>query len=184
MKSAEIAALLPAVFRETATAGTPLAALLEIMEALHAPSEEVLASLDRYLDPRRTPDAFVPLLASWLDLSRFVAGPSRRTDGIVWPIPVGQLREWVASAAHLARMRGTPEGLRRLLEVATGTAGFTILEGIDRRGRPRPFHLRVIAPPEAERYKTLIESIVSLEKPAYMTADAVEFSTAEDGQPV
>jgi phage tail-like protein len=176
MRSTEIASLLPAVFRQTLQPDTPLSALLQIMEELQAPAERALGDLDAYVDPRRAPDAFVPLLARWVDLQRFVAS-SQRADPH-WPIPVGQLREWVAASARLSRWRGTPDGFRLLLETATGLDGFTITEGVDRDGKPRAFHLRVTAPRGAERDRTLVEQIVALEKPAYMTTDPVEFADA------
>ena len=46
MKPAEIERLLPWIFRRTASPGSPLAALLEVMAVLHAPVEDVLANLD------------------------------------------------------------------------------------------------------------------------------------------
>jgi phage tail-like protein len=175
MKSSDIAALLPAVFRQTAEDGTPLSALLQMMEELHEPSERVLADVNAFFDPRRAPDEFVPYLAAWVDLTRFVSGSSRRGNEVEWPIPVGQLREWVAAAARLSRWRGTPAGFRLLLETATGISGFQIREGVDRDGRSRPFHLQVRAPKAALPYRALIEQIVQIEKPAYMTVDPVEF---------
>jgi len=91
-------------------------------------------------------------------------------------VAVGRLREWIAAGAELARWRGTPRGLRMLLEAATGATGFTILEGVGSDGEPRPFHLRVIAPRSTEPDRALIARIIELEKPAYMTADPPEFA--------
>ncbi len=170
MKPAEIRTLLPAVFREGIHAGDPGDALLHVMSALQEPSENVLADIDAYFDPRRTPDRFVRYLAAWLDLDRFLP----RTQTIALP----QLREWIASAAQLSRWRGTSKGLRLLLETATGARGFDIVEGIDSNGRPRPFHLRVIAPAEARPQRALIERILELEKPAYVTWEPVTFAGA------
>jgi len=148
---------------------------VQIMEWLHEPNERVLAQLDAYFDPRRAPDPFVRALAGWVDLNRFLA-----QDAGVAAAPVSAgggalLREWTAVAAALSRWRGTPHGLQLLLEVATGVSGFTILEHVDRDGAPRPFHLRVQAPQRAEPQRRLIEHILDLEQPAYMTRDAVEF---------
>src|SRR5688500_16717245 len=70
MNRREIERLLPAVFQRTCTDGTPLVALLEVMAALHDPAEKVLAELDMICDPIRTPDGFVPFLATWVDLER------------------------------------------------------------------------------------------------------------------
>ena len=45
MKQREIEQLLPGVFQRTAVPGSPLDALLGVMEGMHAPSEAVLAQL-------------------------------------------------------------------------------------------------------------------------------------------
>ncbi len=76
MNRAEIEQLLPGIFQRTVKPGHPLAALLEVMEALHAPSEDVLARLDICFNPRRTRDDFVPLLARWLDLGFLLETPA------------------------------------------------------------------------------------------------------------
>jgi phage tail-like protein len=156
MKRIEIERLLPEVFRRTAGPGTPLAALLEAMQALHEPVEEVLAHLETFFDPYQAPDEFVFFLARWVDLERlFVAGPHASTPVEIqrFPSGLGQLRELIASAAFLSKWRGTARGLLRFLETATGVPGFEIVEnapGPD--GRPRPFHLSIHAPASAESW--------------------------------
>ena len=70
MIKSEIAQLLPVVFQRTLNPGNPLTGLLQVMESLQAPSEDVLRQLDSYFDPRRTTDDFVPYLAYWADLTR------------------------------------------------------------------------------------------------------------------
>lgn len=197
MKSAELARLLPGVYRRTlpregaereaSGAGTamgvggdggtgtdrdrpsPLAAVLAVMEGLHAPCEAVLADLDRYFDPRRAPDDFVPFLARWLDLDRYM--PQRAHPGAE-PLPAGtgRLRELVAEAAELSRWRGTTRGLVRFLEVATGVPGFTVDEAVPGGdGRRRPFHVRIQVPAAAAPQQRLVRRIVEGEKPAYVT---------------
>jgi phage tail-like protein len=178
MKLNEIEQLLPEIFRRTVQPGNPLFALLEVMEALHAPSEEVLAELDRYFDPYRTPDHFVPYLARWVDLHRFLSelpAPERQGEtGAAAAVPfasgLGRLRDLISAAAYLSKWRGTARGLMRFLETAVGREGFAIDEvvlGPD--GRPRPFHLLITAPADAARYRALIERIIDMEKPAYVT---------------
>jgi len=51
MKRTEIKHLLPGIFQSTFAEGTPLAAILEVMEALHAPSEEQLRTLEANFSP-------------------------------------------------------------------------------------------------------------------------------------
>ena len=176
MKRNEIELLLPEVFRRTVRPGNPLYALLEVMEALHAPSEEVLAELDLYLDPYRAPDTLVPYLARWVDLQRFLAefpeskGASGGPSSVPFAGGLGRLRDLIAAAASLSKWRGTARGLLRFLETATGVQGFEIDERVPGPdGKPRPFHLGIRAPAEAARYQALVERIIEMEKPAYVT---------------
>ena len=180
MKRNEIEQLLPEIFRRTVQPGNPLFALLEAMEALHEPSEQVLEELDRFFDPYRTPDNFVPYLARWVDLHRFLAEvPQLERDGeggaaafVPFASGLGRLRELIATAAYLSKWRGTARGLLRFLETAVGHQGFEIDEtpmGPD--GRPRPFHILIRAPAATARYRVLIERIIEMEKPAFVTYD-------------
>jgi phage tail-like protein len=167
MKRTEIEALLPAIYQRTAVEGSPLTAILDVMEGMHAPVEATLEALPFVFQPLTAPDAFVPLLATWLDLGRFLASDAER-----WPAGLGQLRLLVAGAAELARWRGTARGLIAFLELATGDRGFTIDEAPrDELGQPRPFHLVVRAPERSRPMAPLIASIVESEKPAYTTVE-------------
>lgn len=177
MKRDQIAQLLPEVFRTTLAPRTPLVALLEVMAAQHAPAEQMLADIDKVFDPYRAPDAFVPMLASWVDLDRFFSQRRRGTEtNASAPLSsgMGQLRELIAAAGELSQWRGTNHGLIRFLELATGGTGFEIDEqASDEDGIPRPFHIEVRAPAETARHKALIEQILEQEKPAYVTAQLV-----------
>jgi phage tail-like protein len=174
MKRSEIEQLLPEVFQRAIVPGHPLAALLDTMEALHMPSESILGAIDRYFNPYQAPDAFVPFLASWLDLDRILARAPAQLDAesaqALLPSGLGRLRELTAEAAYLSKWRGTAQGIIRFLEVATGVRGFAIDEqvaGAD--GRPRPFHIVVSVPAEAQAYTSVVTRIVEQEKPAYVT---------------
>jgi hypothetical protein len=175
MKQAEIKTLLPDVFQRTAYPGTPIAGLLLLMEVLHAPSEEVLSRLDAIFDPRRTFADNVPYLASWVDLDRLFRENPRRTLRATPPFPaistgVGRLRELTAAAAYLSKWRGTAKGLLSFLQIATGLTGFEVLEQVPGpNGQPIPFHIVVRAPVEAAVHRSLIERIIEIEKPAYVT---------------
>ena len=173
MKRNEIEHLLPGIFQRTAQDSTPLFALLEVMEALPAPDEAVLDQLDAFFDPYRTPDAFVPFLASWVDLERLLLEVPEEFNASASPsLPsgIGRLRELVAAATFLAQWRGTAKGLLRFLETATGVQGFVIEEQVlGSDGQPKPFHIRVRAPQEAAPYRVMIERIIESEKPAYVT---------------
>ncbi|HVR84197.1 MAG TPA: hypothetical protein VMU54_07800, partial [Planctomycetota bacterium] len=83
---------------------------------------------------------------------------------------LGRLRELVAGAAYLSQWRGTWRGLGRFLEIATGVSGFTVEESVaGTDGELIPFHIRIGVPRNARVHRTLIERIITLEKPAYVT---------------
>ena len=179
MKRTEIELLLPSVIRRTIRDGNPLAVVLDMMESLHSPSEQVLVELDSYFDPLRTTDSFVPFLACWVDLDRlFEEVPSRRWQSTfssqLMTSGRGRLRELVATSAYLSQWRGTSKGLLLFLKTATGIRNFTIDEDVvDENGRPKPFHIRVNAPSESAPYRNLIERIIEMEKPAHVTYELV-----------
>jgi len=159
MQPSEIERLLPGVFQRTVgEEGSPLAALLQAMSALHQPSERALESLDAAFDPYRADPRFVPLLARWMNLE------------LALPAGLGRLRELTAAAFQLAQWRGTARGLVRFLEIATGETGFRVDERVlDAEGRARPFHVRISMPASAADRRAFIEQIVEREKPAYVT---------------
>jgi phage tail-like protein len=182
MTRQEIERLLPDVFQRTCTPGTPLYALLETMSALHEPPEQVLQQLDMICDPMRTPDAFVPFLARWVDLER-IFDPTLVTGAREPEVPIstglGRLRELTVAAGTLTQWRGTRRGLLLFLTTATGLDGFEVNEKvIGEDGHVLPFHIEVVAPAAAEPHRTLLERIVKQEKPAYVTC-CLRFGNAE-----
>jgi hypothetical protein len=50
---------------------------------------------------------------------------------------------------------------------------------LDSDGKARPFHLRITAPQELAEHRILIERIVELEKPAYVTYE-LRFESQQD----
>jgi phage tail-like protein len=176
MKLERIKSMLPGIFQRAAEPDSPLYALLGVMEALHQPSESILDDLDVFFDPRFTLDDFIPMLAGWMDLDRlFPKRRGRRTaeslDPTVPPMDVQRLRMLVANASWLAQWRGTIRGLRRFLELATGSNEFEFSENFDSLGQPRAFHLRVLAPEAMRSHQALLYRIIRSEKPAYVTFD-------------
>src|SRR4051794_7686309 len=120
MRADRAALLLPEVIRRGAQPGSPLGALLDVMEAMHAPAETALRGLPSILDPQTTPDDFVPFLATWVGLDDVVP------DGVEFEAGVGRLRQLVATSAARARRRGTLDGLRETLLIATGRSDITV----------------------------------------------------------
>ncbi|GAB3936461.1 phage tail protein [Micromonospora vulcania] len=165
MRRSAIERLLPAAYQRACVPGSVLWALLEVMEELHAPDEAILAEVDALFDPYRAPDRLVAQLTRWVAMDHVVASP--RPDAPL-PLPVGRLRDLVANAALLARWRGTPYGMRRALELATGLSGFAIDEPAD-----RPFHVVVRLPAVAAGQLAVITRIVEAEKPASATVEIV-----------
>ena len=176
MKASQIKRLLPSTFQRAWTPVSPLAAILALMEDHHTPVESVLSRLNTFFDPRRAPDAFVPYLASWFDLE-ILLDLSHSEDGPPTPAlstGVGRLRELVANAATLSHWRGTRTGMRLFLEIATGSTGFDINEAVKGAdGNVKPFHLMVTAPGALLPHRGLIQRLIELEKPAYVTYELV-----------
>lgn len=183
MKRNEIKKLLPIVYQRCVNPGTAIDALLDSMEALHAPSEQVLDKISSYFDPNTAPDPFVRYLAGWVDLDRYLGDElSEETNlsrAFAVSIEPGRLRALIAMASSLSQWRGTAKGLKLFLETATGISGFSLEERASlNNGLPQVFHFRVTAPPAAARYQDLIETIINGEKPAYATYE-LEFVLQE-----
>jgi phage tail-like protein len=157
MRRPQIEKLLPEVFQRTLPVSPLLGALLEVMEVMHAPVEAGLEQLEQTFDPRRCPDAFVPLLARWVGLDLQVSSG------------LGRKRELVAGAVQLSQWRGTARGILGLLTAATGLSGFTLDENRDQDGHLRPFHLLITAPAESASHRDMLEALIAAEKPAYVT---------------
>jgi len=177
LKRDAIVERLPDIFKLAASSEdgrNPLAALLGLMEELHARDEDILAGFGRYVDPRRAPEDFVPYLAAWVDYAWLLLDPPDNpyTD-VELPFAggIGRLRELVASAATESKWRGTSAGLVRMLERATGIQGYSVEETVtDESGQPLPFRVQVVVPREAEHYLELVRRIVEHEKPAHVIA--------------
>jgi phage tail-like protein len=171
MQADKIALLLPEVIRRAVVPGTPLAALLAVMEAQHHRSEAVLGDLPSVFDPLRTEDRFVPMLARWVDLQRLDEGGGG--------IEVARMRVLVAMSARIGRRRGTRRGLLEVLSLATGLTGFALDDAVPsvlangQPGPPQPFHVKITVPSEGADVMELVRAIVEQEKPAHLTAEVV-----------
>jgi phage tail-like protein len=175
VKREAIVERLPDIFKQAATdEQSPLTALLGVMEELHARDEDILAGFGRYVDPRRTPDEFVPYLAGWVDYAWLLLDPPDNPYAdVVRPFAggVGRLRDLTASAASESKWRGTSAGMNRMLETATGVQGYRIEETVtDESGQQLPFRIRVVVPRDAEHFLDLVGRIVEHEKPAHVIA--------------
>lgn len=95
---------LPAIYEQDDFMGR----FLMLFESFRAPIDAQIAQIWHYFDPSLTPDAFLPWLASWVDL----------TLDERWPLE--RRRALLANAMSLFRQRGTRRGLARYLELYTG----------------------------------------------------------------
>ncbi|MCS7060124.1 MAG: phage tail protein [Anaerolineae bacterium] len=82
--------------------------LLMLCESFWAPIEQHIRHLHHYLDPRLTPPALLPWLASWADW----------TLDERWPLE--HQRRLVESIVSFYRWRGTRRGLRKMLALFIG----------------------------------------------------------------
>ncbi|GIJ76909.1 phage tail protein domain-containing protein [Micromonospora phaseoli] len=172
MRRPGIERLLPAAYQRACVPGSVLWALLDVMEALHAPDEAVLAEVDALFAPYQAPGPMVAYLARWVAMDHVVAVPRRDAP---LPLPLSRLRDLVAHGALLASWRGTPYGLRTALELATGVTGFVLDEPAE-----QPFHVVVRVPATAADQLALVSRIVEAEKPVAVTAEiTIEDSPAE-----
>jgi hypothetical protein len=146
------------------------------MAAFITPPEEAISRLDRWFDPRRAPDEFVTLLATWVGLAPYVEEADHDSRGTRRGIAIdaGHLREMVTRGALFARHRGTRGTMIAMLEIATGIAGFRVVDTVlDESGRVQPYAFRIEAPAAARAMSAVVARIVEREKPAFATAEIV-----------
>ena len=175
MRAPAIESLLPAAYQRAAAPGGVLAALLDVMEELHAPSEALLGSVEDLFHPYRAPQRMIAFLAGWVAVEHLgthrpatVGADEAGAGAVQLLVEPGRLRDLVARAVHLAQWRGTAYGLRTTIETATGMTGCVIDEPAD-----RPFHLVVRLPATAALFEPLVRRITEAEKPAATTYDVV-----------
>ncbi|MCB9563780.1 MAG: phage tail protein [Kofleriaceae bacterium] len=113
---------LPAVFRDRAEGGDFLDAFLSLFDATIGDLDDAIARFPALLDPAVTPAAALPWLASLLDLGLDPAWPEDRRRALIAALP------------ELYRRRGTPEGLRRAVELTFG-----VTPAIEELGAVPPF---------------------------------------------
>lgn len=99
---------LPAVYGEDSAGAELLRRFLVPLESVFGDLEYDLSELPRRIDPRTSPDEWLPFLLRWLGLP----SPVELT-------PVDQ-RRLLLRATDLLMLRGTQAGLERLLEILVG----------------------------------------------------------------
>jgi phage tail-like protein len=181
MRRQAIERLLPAVYQRTAGPDSVLGAVLEVMEQMHAPDEERLETVDDLFSPYRTPDRFVAFLAGWVALDPFVAPGSAsglangHAGGLAASVPVGRLRDLVATGAEMAQWRGTGTGLIAMIESALGIRGVQVQEPPG-----RAFHIVVRVPAAAAGQLDLVRRVTEAVKPAATTYEVSIMDTQKE----
>lgn len=143
--------------------------LTQAFDAVLAPVISVLDCLDAYVDPRLTPEDFLPWLASWV-------GAADDDQGIDGRDADDRSREGVLVAASLHRLRGTVEGLRAHLRLATGAdveieeTGGTAwsLRPTDQDGAPPGLAVRLYVDDPASVRLAALEQVIDAAKPAHL----------------
>ncbi len=113
---------LPAIYQEDPVSREFLERFLSIFESVFFDLETEIINLFRYLDPEIAPRRFLEWLASWLNLALEEDWPEERK------------RQFIVEASALYKLKGTPEGIKRLIELYTGKRPL-ILEH-SREGKP------------------------------------------------
>lgn len=174
MRRPAIERLLPAAYQRAAELPGLLPTLLDIMAAMHQPSEDVLAAVDDLFTPYRSPDGLVAFLLGWIAFDHVLP---RDRDGQLsgQPPPPARLRNLLAVGADLARRRGTAAGLRGVIETVTGVP-VLVEEPPD-----RPFHV-VVRVPAAAPMLALVTRLVEAEKPASTTFEVLIDGDKPEGE--
>jgi phage tail-like protein len=162
-----LVATLPEVFRVAIDSSPPLAALVAAADGMQSPVTAILDTLDRIVDPARTPEQLIAYLSSWVDLDWLTVPDAQIVSRPALAGGSAPLRDLILESADLAARRGTPAGLVRFLELATGVRGYRV-EDV-----PGQFHVLVHLPAAAVPQEATVERIVQALKPAHVTAEVV-----------
>lgn len=135
------------------------------LDTILAPLVAVLDCIDAYVDPLLAPDDFIPWLASWVGAT---------VDGH-WGDQ--RVRQSIVAASSLHRLRGTPEGIRAQLALATGGDVEVIgVDGVDYSVSPTAdieddaprLLIRVAVDDPAEVRPGVLEELIDGMKPAHV----------------
>lgn len=146
----------------------PLAALLGVMDALHARTEAVLDDVDAYFAPYRAPDVFVPYLSTWVDLDWLTLADPESGARAAVPGGTGRLRTLLVASSGLSALRGTARGLATAVDLVTGVPGARV-EPVSEQD----FAARLLLPAAARQHLELVRRVVAEQKPAHVTVEVV-----------
>ena len=133
---------------------------LLIFESILSPVSRTIDNLPHYLDPRLTPPELLPWLAAWIGLALDERWPE------------AQRRALIRAAVELYEWRGTRRGLSEFLRLYTGHTPEIIETGVGRQKASEDTAFRMVVrlkvPDVAAVDRTVVETIIDLEKPAHV----------------
>ncbi len=134
---------LPVIFHDQDFLGR----YLLIFQTLWEPLEWRQDHLEMYFDPLTAPVGFLRWLEQWLGIAANQHWPESRR------------RRFMVEAMDLYRWRGTPSGLRRMIEICTG-----LNPSIEERA---PFVFTVTLTKNDRAQQELLETLIQTHKPAH-----------------
>lgn len=159
--------LLPRVMRAGVAATGPMAGLIDSMAALMGPRAEMISAGRSLFDPMTAPEAMLPFLAHWLGRGALFRDPMdpRRSLGLDDGFPPGveRLRLFLAAVPMLDDLRGSTDGLRAVLRIATGHTDLTVHDNL------LACHVTVAAPAGLIPVTSWLSRVIAAERPAHMT---------------
>ncbi|MEP6870638.1 MAG: phage tail protein, partial [Anaerolineaceae bacterium] len=146
---------LPGIYQNNAF----LSRFLLIFESILGPLDRTVENMHHYFDPFVTPPEAVDWLGTWVGLALDERWPEDRR------------RELISEAANLYQWRGTRHGLSEFLRLYTGVEPEiiepTLREVANARSRAFRFTVRITLPTGSRVSRSLIETIIDAEKPAF-----------------
>ncbi len=110
---------LPAIYQEDPESKEFLERFLSLFESLFYDLEIDIENVSRYFDPETTPKEFLPWLGSWIN----------RTFEESWDEQ--KKRNFIKEAFALYKIRGTLEGIKKILQLYTGKNNIQVTEDHD-----------------------------------------------------
>lgn len=162
MEVDKILRLLPSIFQESARANdasSPFLLLLQVMEDMHQPIEDLVFDLPALVTPEKCPHDFLPVLRRFL------------TTNFDTPLDPFCERELLACYARLHGTSGQEKALEEVLRLTLGHLDISIEEAAD-----TPFHLIVHTPQSLRAQAALVEDVLNRFKPAHLTSE-IRFSS-------
>ncbi len=113
---------LPAIYQEDPKSKEFLERFLSLFETVFYDLETEISHVFKYFDPETSPQNFLTWLASWMKIAL-------EED---WP--EDKKRKFIQEASSLYKLKGTPSGIEKLIEIYTGKK--PLIQELSRIGKP------------------------------------------------